>query len=218
LSDGRWRRVETGIGDMATAVLELLPAPRAAALCQTVTIDLDTTDVEVYGRRKRGVAYNHQGQRVGRPHVASWAETATVLAADLMPGTDAPRPHAAELLRRALAARFAGYGCAVQHVADANDLAALLGAFDPFQAEVVRPTLIVVDSVIGYGAAPAGHTHAANCGPTTRPAAARFLFCNEARRVLARHRLGGGACRLLAHPSGPLSCTVRPLTPFVRRR
>ena len=55
-----------------------------------MTIDLDTTDVEVYGRRKRGVAYNHQGQRVGRPHVATWAETATVLAADLMAGNDDP--------------------------------------------------------------------------------------------------------------------------------
>jgi len=36
--------------------------------------------------------------------VATWAETATVLAADLMAGNDDPRPHAAELLRRALAA------------------------------------------------------------------------------------------------------------------
>ena len=50
------------------------------------------------------MAYNHQGQRVGRPHVATWAETATVLAADLMAGNEDPRPHAAELLRRALAA------------------------------------------------------------------------------------------------------------------
>ena len=33
------------------------------------------------------MAFNHQGQRVGRPHVATWAETATVLAADLMAGT-----------------------------------------------------------------------------------------------------------------------------------
>ena len=39
--------------------------------------------MEVYGRKKRGVAYNHQGQRVGRPHVAIWAETEMVLAADL---------------------------------------------------------------------------------------------------------------------------------------
>jgi hypothetical protein len=43
------------------------PPDRAAALWQDVTIDLDTTDVEVYGRDKRGVAFNHQGQRVARP-------------------------------------------------------------------------------------------------------------------------------------------------------
>jgi hypothetical protein len=36
--------------------------------------------------------------------VATWAETATVLAADLMAGNDDPRPHAAQLLGRALAA------------------------------------------------------------------------------------------------------------------
>jgi hypothetical protein len=104
LSDGQWHAVETGIGDIAAAALAALPAQRSAALCETVTIDLDTTDVEVYGRHKRGVAYNHQGQRCGRPHVATWAETATVLAADLMPGNADPRSHAAELLRRALAA------------------------------------------------------------------------------------------------------------------
>ena len=47
-------------------MLDLVPAERAAALAGClVTIDLDTTDVEVYGRKKRGVAYNHQGQRVG---------------------------------------------------------------------------------------------------------------------------------------------------------
>jgi hypothetical protein len=44
-----------------------------------------------------------RGQRVGRPHVASWAETATELAADLMTGNDDPRAHAATLLRRAVA-------------------------------------------------------------------------------------------------------------------
>jgi Transposase DDE domain group 1 len=105
--EGQWRAVETGISDVAAAALAALAAvapARAAALCAGVTIDLDTTDIEVYGRHKRGVAFNHQGQRVGRPHVATWAETATVLAADLMAGNDDPRPHAAELLRRALAA------------------------------------------------------------------------------------------------------------------
>jgi hypothetical protein len=104
LSAGQWAAVETGIGDIAAAALAALPPARAAALCEQVTIDLDTTDVEVYGRRKRGVAYNHQGQRVGRPHVATWADTATVLAADLLAGNEDPRRDAAALLRRALAA------------------------------------------------------------------------------------------------------------------
>jgi DDE family transposase len=106
-TDAQWHAVETGLADVAAAALAVLAvvAPaRAAALCETVTIDLDTTDVEVYGRKKRGVAFNHQGQRVGRPHVATWADTATVLAADLMSGRDDPRGHAAGLLLRALAA------------------------------------------------------------------------------------------------------------------
>ena len=103
-SDAQWHAVETGIGDIHTAMLAALPPTRAAALCETVTIDLDTTDVEVYGRKKRGVAYNYQGQRCGRPHVATWAETCTALAADLMAGDEDPRGHAADLLRRALAA------------------------------------------------------------------------------------------------------------------
>src|SRR6185369_2652518 len=45
------------------AVLAAVAPQRAALLSETVTIDLDTTDVEVYGRLKRGVAFNHQGQR-----------------------------------------------------------------------------------------------------------------------------------------------------------
>ncbi len=50
------------------------------------------------------------------------------------------------------AARFAGYGWHVEHVADANDTVALERAFDAFQRTAERPTLIVVDSHIGYGA------------------------------------------------------------------
>ena len=46
-TDGQWQAVETGIGDIHTAMLAALPPARAAALCDQVTIDLDTTDVEV---------------------------------------------------------------------------------------------------------------------------------------------------------------------------
>jgi hypothetical protein len=107
LSQGQWVAVETGLGDVHATALKLLDrvAPdRAQALRTEVTIDMDTTDVEVYGRLKQGVAFNHQGQRVGRPHVAIWADTATVLAADLGDGRDDPRATCAELLGRALAA------------------------------------------------------------------------------------------------------------------
>jgi len=105
ITPGQWLAAETGLSAVTGRMLSLLPAARAAALTEgPVTIDLDTTDVEVYGRKKRGVAYNHQGQRVGRPHVASWAETEIPLAADLGDGTDDPRATAPDLLRRALAA------------------------------------------------------------------------------------------------------------------
>jgi hypothetical protein len=97
--------VESGLVVVTGRMLSLVPMERAAALAEgPVTIDLATTDVEVYGRKKRGVAYNHQGQRAGRPHVATWAETETVLAADLGDGTDDPRATAPDLLRRAMAA------------------------------------------------------------------------------------------------------------------
>ena len=91
----QWQAVERGVAVVTERMLALLPAGRAADLAGgPVTIDLDATDVEVYGRKKRGVAYNHQGQRVGRPHVATWAETEIVLAADLGTGTDDPRASA----------------------------------------------------------------------------------------------------------------------------
>jgi hypothetical protein len=103
VTPAQWEAVEHGLAAVTGRMLDLAPAERAAALAAgPVTIDLDTTDVEVYGRKKRGVAYNHQGQRVGRPHVAAWAETEIVLAADLGDGSDDPRATAPGLLRRAL--------------------------------------------------------------------------------------------------------------------
>ena len=70
LSETQWAAVETGLGDVHAAALATLATRepgRAAALTESVTIDLDTTDVEVYGRHKRGVAYNHQGVRHEAP-------------------------------------------------------------------------------------------------------------------------------------------------------
>ena len=54
--------------------------------------------------------------------------------------------------------RFEGYGWNVTRVHDANDLELLAGGFETFREEADRPTLIVVDSHIGWGSpAQAGH-------------------------------------------------------------
>ncbi len=47
--------------------------------------------------------------------------------------------------------RFKGYGWNVVHVSDANDLNALANAYNNFLQTSDRPTLIVVNSHIGYG-------------------------------------------------------------------
>ena len=51
-----------------------------------------------------------------------------------------------------VATRFIAYGWNVTRVGDANDLDRLSNAFETFRNEQERPTLIVVDSHIGYGA------------------------------------------------------------------
>src|SRR6266704_3597977 len=51
-----------------------------------------------------------------------------------------------------VAARFIGYGWNVTHVSDANDLDMLMRAFNFFQNSHDRPTLIIVDSHIAFGA------------------------------------------------------------------
>ena len=50
-----------------------------------------------------------------------------------------------------VATRFFGYGWNVTRVADANDLDMLARAFEVFRKTTDRPTLIIVDSHIGYG-------------------------------------------------------------------
>jgi transketolase len=61
-----------------------------------------------------------------------------------------------------VATRFIGYGWNVTRVGDANDLDMLARAFRTFQNTKDGPTLIIVDSHIGYGAPhkqdPAVHT------------------------------------------------------------
>jgi transketolase len=64
-----------------------------------------------------------------------------------------------------VATRFIGYGWNVTRVGDANDLTMVERAFDVFDRTTGRPTLVIVDSHIGYGAPHKQDTHAAHGEP-----------------------------------------------------
>jgi transketolase len=64
-----------------------------------------------------------------------------------------------------VAARFMGYGWNVTRVGDANDLTLLDRAFEEFKREEDRPTLIIVDSHIGWGSPHKQDTAAAHGEP-----------------------------------------------------
>ena len=64
-----------------------------------------------------------------------------------------------------VATRFIGYRWNVIRVSDANDVEALARAFRTFQSTNDRPTLIIVDSHIGYGAPHKQDTSAAHGEP-----------------------------------------------------
>jgi transketolase len=64
-----------------------------------------------------------------------------------------------------VATRFLGYGWNVLRVGDANDLNRLEAAFNTFKETDDRPTLIIVDSHIGYGSPNKRDTSAAHGEP-----------------------------------------------------
>src|SRR5271165_2366835 len=64
-----------------------------------------------------------------------------------------------------VATRFVGYGWNVTRVADANDLEMLARAYETFKKTTDRPTLIIVDSHIGYGSPHKQDSNAAHGEP-----------------------------------------------------
>jgi transketolase len=68
-----------------------------------------------------------------------------------------------------VATRFIGHGWNVTRVGDANDLDMLTRAFETFRSTRDRPTLIIVDSHIAYGAPNKQDTSAAHGEPLGEP-------------------------------------------------
>jgi transketolase len=108
-----------------------------------------------------------------------------------------------------VAGRFLAYGWNVERVSNANDLDLLREAFDHFKKTVDRPTLIVVDSHIGYGAPTKQDTSAAHGEPLGEdeiratkkrygwPEDAKFLVPPEVREDF-KARLGARGAKLRA--------------------
>jgi transketolase len=101
-----------------------------------------------------------------------------------------------------VAARFLAYGWNVEQVGDANDTDALAAAFASFRARADVPTLIIVDSHIGYGAPHKQDTSAAHGDPLgpeeIRLAKRRYGWPEDAKfrvpdGVEAHYRAGIGA-------------------------
>jgi transketolase len=91
--------------------------------------------------------------------------------------------------------RFEGYGWNVLKVQDVNDLPSLRAAIEKFQQTADRPTLVIVRSVIGFGAPNKANTHGAHGAPLGEeeikltkavygwPVDAKFLVPDEVRKL-----------------------------------
>jgi Transposase DDE domain group 1 len=79
---------------------------------EPVTIDLDATVLEVYGRSKQGASRNRAGQLSFAPHVAFWAQRGRALTGELVAGNreKLPARAAAAICRRALRLLPTGHG------------------------------------------------------------------------------------------------------------
>ena len=76
-----------------------------------VTLDFDSTQVEVYGRRKPGASVNYRGELAYQPLLCSWAERGRTLASELLAGSASTRGKEPDLLlARALSYLPEGHG------------------------------------------------------------------------------------------------------------
>jgi hypothetical protein len=101
----RVERACARVGEQVDRALERDPS-------EPVTIDLDATGIEVYGRLKQGAARNRHGQLSYAPHVAFWAERGRALTSELVGGNREKLTGAecARIATRALSLLPAGHG------------------------------------------------------------------------------------------------------------
>jgi len=95
------QRIERALADAGHELDRRLGRDRSL---EPATIDLDATQIEVYGRHKQGAARNRQGQMSYAPHVAFCARTGRALTTELVSGAREKLTGAecARIVRRAI--------------------------------------------------------------------------------------------------------------------
>src|SRR6266508_5806794 len=103
---------------------------------EPVTIDLDATQVTVYGRRKRGAARSRHGHMSYAPHVAFWAQRGRALTCELVGGNREKLSggDCARIAARAIALLPAGHGPVTMRIDSAYYAVELLEALRRKQA------------------------------------------------------------------------------------
>ena len=104
-------------------------------------------------------------------------------------------PHRARVLARTWRRGSSAYGWNVTRVGDANDVDRLDRAFQTFKKTKDRPTLIIVDSHIGYGAPTKQDTP---CGPRRAARRRRDATRQGVLRLAARREVPGARRRARA--------------------
>lgn len=98
-------RLGQAVAMLARRSFDILPEEEQRRLrAVRPTLDVDPTEVESYGHKKDGFAWNYQGQWAGRPCPVVWAEAGVVVAGKLLRGNQDPRPPARRLVKKAIAA------------------------------------------------------------------------------------------------------------------
>lgn len=77
------QRIERALADTGHELDRRLGRDR---LAEPATIDLDATQIEVFGRYKQGAARSRHGQLSYAPHIAFWAQSGRALSAELVGG------------------------------------------------------------------------------------------------------------------------------------
>jgi len=108
----RYRRTHLRAAEQAfAACANAMDAQLGRTVEGPVTLDFDSTGVEVYGRNKPGAGVNYQGQLAYQPLLCSWAQRGRLLGTELLAGNDSTRgEEPRQLLKRTLEYLPGGHG------------------------------------------------------------------------------------------------------------